>query len=339
MFLAMSVNADETNNPPLAAAQSEKKPLAAALSKLKTLKPVAPLRAAKSQLVAFDSSPFPYRGSASARGTPFLDVVQGKRRGHSTDRGGVYWERPTYSDRRSLLYLPKGFDPRKPVTIVVFFHGNEAVLARDVRDRQQVPRQLAESGINAALVAPQFAVDALDSSAGRFWEKGVFNRFIGEAVERLTQLHGDKRTRAALQRAPVVIVAYSGGYLPAAYAAQVGGADERLRGMILLDAPYDVENMFADWVMQRRNKAFFVSTYTAAARDSNRLLQRMLVQRGVGFQMGLPTRLSPGTVAFFDAGDDIVHGDFVTRAWTNDPLKFLLSKIDATPPLRTARNP
>jgi len=43
----------------------------------------------------------------------------------------------TYSDRRALLSIPRGFDARRPAVIVVFLHGNLATLARDVRDRQQ----------------------------------------------------------------------------------------------------------------------------------------------------------------------------------------------------------
>ena len=141
-------------------------------------------------------TPFPYRGEVPDKNRPFLDVADGERRGHSTVRGGTYWEDQTYSDQRVLLHIPKGFDPRRPALMVVFFHGNEATLARDVRDRQAVPRQVAESGLNAVLVAPQFAVNALDSSAGRFWEPGVFAQFVREAGERLTQLYGD-RARAA----------------------------------------------------------------------------------------------------------------------------------------------
>ena len=75
-------------------------------------------------------------------------------------RGGTYWEDQTYSDQRVLLHIPKGFDPRRPALMVVFFHGNEATLERDVRNRQAVPRQITESGLNAVLVAPQFAVNA-----------------------------------------------------------------------------------------------------------------------------------------------------------------------------------
>ena len=63
-------------------------------------------------------------------------------------------------------------------------------LERDVHRRQQVPRQVAESGLNAVLVAPQLAVDAADSSAGRFYDAGAFRRFVEEAAVRLARLHG-----------------------------------------------------------------------------------------------------------------------------------------------------
>jgi hypothetical protein len=108
--------------------------------------------------------------------------------------------------------------------MVLFFHGNGATLSRDVRSRQQVPRQIVESGRNAVLVAPQFAVDAADSSAGRFWEPGAFAQFLDEAANRLARLHGNARAHSVFERAPVVIAAYSGGYHPLAFVLSVGGA-------------------------------------------------------------------------------------------------------------------
>ena len=62
------------------------------------------------------------------------------------------------------MHIPENFDVRKPGVIVVFFHGNGATLERDVRDRQLVPQQITDSGVNAVLLAPQLAVDASDSS-------------------------------------------------------------------------------------------------------------------------------------------------------------------------------
>jgi hypothetical protein len=79
-----------------------------------------------------------------------------------------------------LVYVPENFDVRKPGVIVVFFHGNGATLERDVGDRQLLPQQINDSGVNAVLLAPRLAVDAADSSAGKFWQPDGFKRFMAE---------------------------------------------------------------------------------------------------------------------------------------------------------------
>jgi hypothetical protein len=287
---------------------------------------LGPLPSSKTALVPFEISPFPYRGDVPEKNRPFIDVMDGGRLGHNSARGGIYWEDQTYSDRRVLLHIPRGFDPRRPALMIVFFHGNEATLTRDVRNRQEVPRQVSESGLNAVLVAPQFAVNALDSSPGRFWEPGVFAQFVNEAGERLTQLHGDERTRGVFHGAPVVIAAYSGGYSPTAFILQSGRIDDRLRGVVLLDALYSEHDKFVNWLV-KRPPAFFVSAFGKAARDDNTALQRMLKERGVRFQSALPSTLARGSVAFIDAPDDIKHNDFMTEAWVKDPLKVVLRRI------------
>ncbi len=135
------------------------------------------------------------------------------RRGHKTPFGRLYWEDETYSDQRVLLHIPKGFDLKKPSVMIVYFHGHGATLRRDVLRRQRVPAQITASGVNAVLVAPQLAVDAADSSAGKFWEPGAFGRFVGEAAQKLAKLarrsalgthlrqHADRHRR--LQRAAI----------------------------------------------------------------------------------------------------------------------------------------
>jgi hypothetical protein len=286
---------------------------------------LAPLPASKTALVQFEISPFPYRGEVPEKNQPFLDVVDGERRGH-TARGGTYWEDQTYSDQRVLLHIPRGFDPRRPALMVVYFHGNEATLTRDVRERQQVPRQVTQSELNAVLVAPQFAVNALDSSPGRFWEPGVFAQFIAEAGERLTALYGDERARGPFHAAPVVIAAYSGGYSPAAFVLHAGRVDGRLRGVVLFDALYGQLDKFADW-LAKRPPAFFVSSFGKAAREENTTLQRMLKERGVRFQNALPANLTRGSVTFVDVTDDVKHVDFMTEAWVDDPLKVVLRRV------------
>ena len=285
-----------------------------------------PMPHAKIALVEFDNSPFPYRGEIPEKNLTFMDAADGNRRGHTSPRGGVYWEETTYNDRRSLLFIPKGFDPKKPALIVLYLHGNLAKLERDVRDRQQVPRQLAESGLNAVLVAPQLAVDALDSSAGRFWEPGFFTRFLDEATIKLTKLYGHDSARTAFANAPVVIVAYSGGYLPAIWSIHAGGATERVRGLILLDALFAESEKVAAWLVTKP-AAFFLSAYTKGAREENEALQKLLTEQKIKFATSVPPRLAEGSVAFVATGDDVVHNDFVTKAWIDDPLKALLARV------------
>jgi hypothetical protein len=290
-----------------------------------------PLKEAKSQLVAFNASAFPYRGKLPGTNKPFLDAKDGKRRGHTTLKGDVCWEDTTYSDRRSLLFLPAGYNPQLPSLIVLYLHGQGATLERDVQVRQAVPRQISESGQNIALVAPQLAVDAADSSAGNFWRPGHFAAYIDEAAERLMRLYGDRRAGAHFNAAPVVIVSYSGGYLSTAYALERGGAAHRVRGVILMDSLYGDEDKFAAWAAARRRLAFLLSAFTESTREENATLQGLLAKRRIPYTIGLPTSLVSGTMAFVPCGGWEMHGDFVTRAWGPDPLKAALALIPGYP--------
>jgi hypothetical protein len=280
-------------------------------------------------LASFENSAFPYHGvipnyQETGKSRPFLDVDDNGRLGHSSPRGGIHWEDQTYSDRSVLLAAPQSFDPAKGGVIIVFFHGNNATLSRDVIARQQIVRQLADSGLNAVLVAPQLAVDAQDSSAGRFWSSGGFASFLGEAQSKLGDLYPN--ARGAFRRMPVIIVAYSGGYLPAAYSLTVGGDQGRVRGVVLLDALYGERDKFVSWAEGPGRNAFFVSAYSTSSRAGNDAVRSQLEAAGVPTVSGLPAQLTPGVAAFVDAGS-VDHNDFVTSAWGGAPLRDIFSRI------------
>jgi len=295
-----------------------------------------PLARARSKLVELDTAPFPYHGEVPRTQKPFLDVTENGRRGHRTGAGRIYWEDETYSDRQVLLHIPKGFDIRRPSLLIVFFHGHGAKLADDVYLRQQVPAQISSSGINAVLVAPQLAVNAADSSAGKLWQPGAFARFLGEAAQQLAKLHGDPRSVRSFASMPVVVVAYSGGYLATAWSVHHGGLGKRLRGVVLFDALYGELDIFADWITTQKS-AFFVSTYAGSTEARNLLLQKMLAEREIGFSMELQPRLQPGSIAFLPGSRDAAHKDFLTHAWVDEPLKDLLTRLKGY--ARDARTP
>jgi hypothetical protein len=283
-------------------------------------------------LVSLKSSAFPYLGNNPRTDAPFLNVSDDGRRGHRGPGGRVYWQDETYNDNRTLIHIPKNFDARKPGVIVVFFHGNGATLERDVRDRQLVPQQISESGVNAVLLAPQLAVDAVDSSAGKFWQPGGLKRFMAESADRLAQLYGDPGAAKAFAAMPVVIVGYSGGYVPTAWSLAVGGLGDRVRGVFLLDAVYGELDKFASWIENNRS-AFFVSSYTRYTKRRDKELMRMLRDKGITVAEDMDRPLRPGSVVFVATPDGVTHRDYVTQAWTELPVKEVLVKMAETPAL------
>jgi hypothetical protein len=283
-------------------------------------------------LVSLKSSAFPYLGNNPRTDQPFLNVSDGDRRGHRGLRGHVYWQDETFNDNRVLIHVPKTFDTRKPGVIVVFFHGNGATLERDVRDRQRVPQQITDSGVNAVLLAPQLAVDAADSSAGKFWQPGGLKRFLAESAEHLALLTGDPDAAKTFATMPVVIVGYSGGFVPAAYSLDVGGLGNRVRGVFLLDAVYGELDKFASWIANNRS-GFFVSSYTHYTKRHDDELRRMLKDKGIAVSEDMDQPLKPGSVVFVATPDGITHRDYVTRAWTENPVKEVLVKMAETPAL------
>jgi hypothetical protein len=265
---------------------------------------------AKTKLVEFENAPFPFDSGEGPRG-----------------RRTASLENERYSDPRVLLHIPQGFDIRKPGVIVIFFHGHRATIKRDVLDRQRVADQISLSKANAVLVAPQFAVNASDSSAGNFWSPGLFTLFLNEASEQLAILHGFLGMARDFDKLNVVIVGYSGGFAPVAWAIHHGGSSDRMRGVVLLDALYGELDKFEKWITADRYRRFFVSGYLGSTRARNLQLQHMLDNRGIKYRMALDDRIRPGSITFLPGRNGENHTSYVTKAWTDNPLADILNRL------------
>jgi hypothetical protein len=276
---------------------------------------VPPLQKAETTLEPFDNAPFPVR-SASTASEPVRIHFRSK----------VSWEKGAFSDPRVLLHIPQGFDPNKPAVMVVFFHGHGATLTRDVLARQEVPLQISESHANAVLVAPQLAYDARSSNPGNLWEPGAFARMVREAGQRLTRLYGDPRVGRTFDNMPIIIVAYSGGYLSAATSIERGGLKNRIQGVVLLDALYGELDGFASWIRSNRS-GFFVSSWTHSTQRRNAQLAEMLSDRDVTSAHSLAMNRLDGKVVFLPGEDGIRHRDFVNHAWADKPIKDILDRL------------
>ncbi len=287
-----------------------------------------PLKEGKTQLVAFNASAFPYRSvdPGSKQAVPRREERQASA-AIPACAATVYWEEPTYSDRRSLLYLPPGFDPQRPVLIVLYFHGQGATLERDVIVRQAVPRQIAESGPEHRPGGAAARLDAADSSAGNFWKPGHFAAYVDEAAERLMRLYGDRaagrqlqpragRGRGLQRRLPVGgLCARPRRRQPSRQGRDPDGCALWRRGQVRgLDGGAPAAGLPA----QRLHRS---------TKDENAPCRACSTRSACPTPRPCRRRLNPGTVAFVPCGGLDMHGDFVTRAWRPDPLKAALAMI------------
>jgi len=311
------------------------KPRLASRPKPKNVWPVWQQKAAAiTKLVSLRSAPFPYDGNVPGQEQAFFDVEEDGRRGHGASHGRVLWEDETFSDSRSLLHIPAGFDVKRPGVVVLFFHGHGATLTRDVWHRQQLPDQIDAAAMNAVLVAPQFAVDAADSSSGKFWEKNGLRRYLRDVSGSLATLYGRPATRRAFARMPVIVVAYSGGFAPAAWAIRSRALSGRLRGVVLLDAMYGYRQTFENWADDLKD-AFFINVYGRSTARRSRSFETQLGKQNIAIVNTMPARLGFGEVVSIEA--DVPHRDYVSTSFAAYPVADILRRVHFAAPLQPSR--
>jgi hypothetical protein len=62
-------------------------------------------------------------------------------------------------------------------------------------------------------------------------------------------------------------------------------------------------------------------------------LMAMLREKGITVTEDMDGPLRPGSVMFVKTPDGVTHRDYVTHAWTENPIKEVLVKMAATPAL------
>jgi hypothetical protein len=65
---------------------------------------------------------------------------------------------------------------------------------------------------------------------------------------------------------------------------------------------------------------------------------RMLREKGIASSEDMSRPLRPGSVFFTETGSGIRHRDYVTQAWTRNPIEEVLVKM-AAPSMRVASAP
>jgi hypothetical protein len=173
------------------------------------------------------------------------------------------------------VHVPPGFDAARRPGLVLYLHGwngcvQSALADQDVpctdggapRPAARLAAQLDAARVNAVLVAVELRVDRPSGEPGRLAMPGDAHELLRELfTERMAEPLGCAVEVDAFD--PIVLIAHSGGYQAAASALKFGDLPH-VREVVLLDSLYGAENVFADWLSHRPDRARLVDLYTAA---------------------------------------------------------------------------
>lgn len=282
-------------------------------------------------------APFPIEANDDGEGRRFFhetDRASGVR-SRNNRHGDRYPEGDHYADPSVLFHVPPGFDRTKPFRLVVFFHGHQSTLERDVVRRIGLIRQIDTSGANVILIAPQLAKDAIDSHPGKLIRPGALKRMVDEAAGVLARALGQDLA-PRLARAPIVLVAYSGGYraLAAGLVEREGaGADfvNRIEGVLVFDAVFGEIRRIDAWLQARAGRVFFVGLFGKLSAPWSLDLIYRWEARGLLYGQLLPARIEQGTVALIQVGTE--HADIVTDGPPKSPVAAILARLSPPAPL------
>ena len=283
----------------------------------------SPRRGALTFVQTLKQAPFPYQGKHEDTDVDFFDTVDpvSGRRFHTNRHGESLAEAEHYSDGRVLFHAPAHFDPRMAFAYVVYFHELQIDVLASVR-QHELGRQVDAAQRNVLLVAPQLARNAADSSPGKFSRDNAFRSFMDEVAQVLALRMGRLHSKA-FDTAPILLAAFSGGYKAVAYILDRGGANDRVRGVFLMDALYEDLEKFEGWIAAHSEDAFLVSLYTRGSCEENmNELLRRLARRGIPTQAGWPVSLAPK--GFHPVRVTTAHGEVPRYGPPADPLTALL---------------
>ena len=277
-------------------------------------------------VVKLEHAPYPYVGKYADGEQDFFDYIDpaSGERFHTNRYGGRLAEKKHYRDNSVLFHVPKHFDPRKPIMYVVFFHGIQTDVSRSNRD-YALARQVENSGRNAILIVPQLAKDATDSSPGKFFQRNAFSVFMAEVAEVLALRLGASY-RCELAEAPIVIAAFSAGYKAAAYVLDRGGLDERIIGVLLMDALYEDVDKFHHWIRANADRALFVSIYgRGECEENSRALAGRLNRLELLDHPNWPDEITKGEILFIRSPHD--HVQIPLLGPPPEPLRTVLGSM------------
>jgi len=151
----------------------------------------------------------------------------------------------------AVLTCAADFDARKPFNIVLFFHGFDHPLDKQIVEHA-LPAQVVESRRNCVLVCPRTAINRqAEANPGAFGDADVFSGFIDELPGHIKCLLGDQTLDPdalgeRADRASLIIATFSAGHRSASRAMSHPLVRDRLAVLAFFDSLYRSNAYFND---------------------------------------------------------------------------------------------
>jgi len=183
------------------------------------------------------------------------------------------------------VHAPAGFDPQKPLHLVVFLHGYQGCV-RVLMEKGQVactPKAAVHRGwglsehhdaalTNTLFVIPQLAFMKRDGNPGCFKNNGCFRSFLKELLSK-TLFDRFPHPLYLTDINSITLVAHSAGFETALAILQHGEVTSLIRNLVLMDALYARVDGFVRWFTDTPLKqARMISIYLGKGKTNRQSL-------------------------------------------------------------------
>ncbi len=208
--------------------------------------------------------------------SPYAPFPDEKRREGHMYNDVLYTTEEHYQDSSVALCIPSGFNPRKPVTFVVYFHGWNGNIARSLTEFD-LPGQIDATGRNIVFVLPEGPKNSPDSYGGKIENKDVFRHLIDSIADTLRADHlmGKDGWK------DIVICGHSGAYGAIHNILARGGYPKRISDVYLFDALYAGNEDFLAWAKSGKGNFINIITEHGGTLENSKLMEEQFKKAGL----------------------------------------------------------
>lgn len=136
----------------------------------------------------------------------------------------------------AVIHIPKGFDPSKPINVVIYNHGHRATVGNAYRDNN-FGAEMANAPPNTILIVPEWQTKPGSNSGaqGKFASNGFFDGMVQEIFDKTPGLQGKRLSDIA----SVGIISHSAGYNPTESILYRNTLGAKVNSITMLDSTYN----------------------------------------------------------------------------------------------------